>query len=119
MNIYDGCIEVSDTFYREYDTSWDEQLDKKRQEYEAKGYKVVFLFAANSFQDAAKALLYNKEQHLPEHIQNYKYKYVRLNNHWVLEARLGIWDKCGEYTPLVCRCREGHLCQDCDKNIDI
>lgn len=116
MNIYDESISVSEPFYRNYDTSWDEQLDAKRKEYEDAGYKVVFVFATNPFQDAAQAVLYDKEQHIPTPMRNHCGKYVRLNGHWVIEGQLGICDKCGEYKPLYCLCSDGMICEDCDKD---
>ncbi len=114
MNIYDGCISHSDYFYRDYNITWDEQLDKKKEYYEGQGYKVVFVFKANSFQDAAYAVLYNKDTPIPEHMRNYRHKYVRLNGHWYLESQLGICDKCGQYKRLTCLCKDGEICDDCN-----
>lgn len=114
MNIYDESISVSEPFYRNYDMTWDEQLDAKRKEYEDAGYKVVFVFVANSFCDAARAVLYNKNQPIPPWMRNYRHKYVHINGHWIIEAEFGICDKCGEYKELPCLCRDGYICEDCD-----
>lgn len=114
MNIYDGCVDCSETFYRDYSMTWDEQLNAKEKHYRDKGYKVVFVFLANSFQDAARVVLYNKDDKIPEYMREYRNKYVRMNGHWVLESSLGICDQCGEYAPIVLICRKGQLCDNCD-----
>lgn len=114
MNIYDGCLSHSDLFYRDYSMTWDEQLDKKKKYYEDQGYKVVFVFKVNPIQDAAYAVLYDKNTPLPKSMRDFKYKYVRFNEHWYLEAQLGICDKCGEYKKLTCLCKDGQICEDCD-----
>lgn len=114
MNIYEGSINHSDFFYRDYNISWDQQLDEKRKYYNNRGYKVVFIFKTNSFQDAAYAVLYDKNTSIPRCMRDYKYKYVRLNGHWVLESQLGICDKCGEYKKLSVLCKDGLICEDCD-----
>lgn len=116
MNIYDGSVDYQDTFYRDYNISWDEQLNSKKKYYENNGYKVVFVFLANSFQDAARAVLYNLTDRIPQHMRDYKNKYVRINGHWILESRLGICDKCGNYSELTCLCKDGYICESCDSN---
>lgn len=113
MNIYDGCIDNSEIIYHMPTISWDEQLDAKRLEKEKLGFKVVFIFYGNSFTNAARVVLYNKTDDLPECIRNYRHKYVRLNGHWVIESQLGICDLCGEYKLLTCLCEDGLICDDC------
>lgn len=115
MNIYDGCISNKDTFYRDYNITWDEQLDNMKLYYEKQGYKVIFVFLANPFQDAARVVLYNKDSKIPEWMRNYRHKYVRFNGHWYLESQLGICDKCGEYTSLTCLCKDGLICDNCSE----
>lgn len=114
MNIYDSCIDNSRVIYRDYTMTWDEQLEQEKKKYEDKGYKVIFIFAANSFCDAARIVLYDNRWTIPLHMQKYRNKYVKFNGHWVIESQLGICDKCGEYKPLVCLCKEGWLCDECD-----
>lgn len=116
MNIYDGCLKCSDVFYREYGTSWDAQLDKKKEYYEKQGYKVVFVVEINSFQDAARVVIYDEKMQIPKCMQNYKYKYVRFDGHWVDESLLGICDKCGNYNELTYLCDEGELCRKCKRD---
>lgn len=116
MNIYDGCIDSNEVFYRNYDTSWDEQLDSKRKYYEDQGYKVVFVFHANSFQDVARVVLHNKDTPISLHMQEFEGKYVRPSGHWVIERQLGICNVCGEYKKLCCREKRGMVCKDCEED---
>lgn len=117
-NIYEGCINNKDVFYRDHSISWDEQLNNKQKYYENQGYKVVFVFVANSFIDAARVVLYSKDMSIPLCMQDYKHKYVKFNGHWILESLLGICDKCGNYTTLVSLSKKGHLCKRCSNEED-
>lgn len=92
-----------------------QSLDKKKEYYESKGYKVIFVVHHNSFQNAARAVIYDKETHIPQCMQDYRHKYVKLNGVWMNEGLLGICDKCGEYKELICLCDKGSLCAQCDK----
>lgn len=115
MNIYEGCIDNSKIIYREKDKSWNKQLDETKAYYENKGYKVIFVFAGNSVFNAARVVLYNKNQSIPECMRKYKYKYVRdYNGEWNIEARYEICDKCGMYVPIICISNtKGRLCNKC------
>lgn len=112
-NIYKDCVSNDKIIYRDYDKSWDEQLDNEKKFYEDQGYKVIFTFFANSFQDRARVVLYDKETLIPQVMREYRNKYVKFNGHWCIEANLGICDICGEYKPLICLCNDGWLCKEC------
>lgn len=112
-NIFEKSVSNDEIIYRDYDKSWDEQLDIKKKFYENQGYKVIFLFATNPFQDQARVVLYDKKTPIPEAMRNYKYQYIKFNGHWCIEETLGICDTCGEYKPLICLCDDGWLCEEC------
>lgn len=121
-NIYSGCIDNSEVIERDYDISWDEQLDIKKAEYEDMGYKVVFVFAANHVSDRARVVLYDKNQAIPQYMQKYRRKYVRVHGHWVIESQLKICDQCGNYDEIVCEYKPPFengfkmLCRTCCHN---
>lgn len=114
-NIYDGCVSNSEILYPQKGINWSDLLDAKRAECEKQGYKVVFVFEANSFMNMARVVLYDKETMIPLAMQQYGSKYVKINGRWAIENHLGICDKCGAYEELVCLCRDGSLCRNCSE----
>ena len=103
-NIFEKSVSNDEIIYRDYDKSWDEQLDIKKKFYESQGYKVIFLFATNPIQDRARVVLYDKKTPIPEVMRNYKHQYIKFNGHWCIESTLGICDKCGEYQDHIHYC---------------
>ena len=111
-NIYDECIDNSKVIYKEEnDKTFSETFDRYKELYESKGYKVVFVDTNDDFLNSARIVLYAKDQHIPLHMQDFKGKWVNVNGKWIREGLLGICDRCGNYTELICLCDKGNLCE--------
>lgn len=112
-NIYSGCFSNDEIIYSKAKEPFDITLEKTYQKYKSLGYKIVFYDINNSFQHAARVVLYKNK--IPEIMQNCKDRYVKINGKWIRNNLLGYCDQCGEYKELICiSSKYGHICKECD-----
>lgn len=119
MNIYDGCVRNDIVEYRDYKTTWNNQLNKLYKKYTKLGYKVVFVSNPNRVSDGVRIVLYKKDQSIPYCMQEYDNKIVKLGRKWISEYSLEICDNCGKYK--ICNTISssyGTLCNKCDNKLN-
>jgi hypothetical protein len=108
-NIYEGCLNNQEILYWVTFEERDAQLNKRKAELEAQGYKVVFVFG-NYF---TRVVLYDKDALLPEPMRSYLHKYIHFNGRWELQSMLGVCCRCGEFKVITTLDKDGWKCDDC------
>ncbi len=111
MNIYDGCESNKEIIYGFTSLDFYNKLEKRQNEILSQGKKVVFVESNTSVHSGARVVIYSDK--IPEIMQNYKHRYVKINGKWTRNSLLGYCDCCGKYTELVCLSNKGNTCEDC------
>lgn len=114
MNLYDGCESNEEIIYGF--TDFYDKLEKRQNEILSHGQKVVFVESNTDVMSGARVVIYSDK--IPEIMQNYKYRYVKINGKWTRNSLLGYCDCCGKYTELICLSARGRTCEDCDCSWD-
>lgn len=113
-NIYDGCVDNSKIIYGAGTTEFNQKLEQEVEDAKGNNKRVVFVEGGNSILSSARVVLYDTP--VPEIMQNYKYRIVKLNGTWTRFGLLGYCDKCNDYSELTCiSSKEGHICTKCSK----
>lgn len=113
VNIYDGCINNSEMIYGMGSEEFNFKLDQRTEKAKADGQRIVFVEGCNSILSSARVVVYDIP--IPEIMQNYKYRIVKLNGRWTRNGLLGYCDKCNNYAELTCLCEDGHVCGECSR----
>lgn len=111
MNLYDGCESNKEIIYGFTSLDFYDKLEKRQNEILSQGKKVVFVESNTSIHAGARVVIYSDK--IPEIMQNYKYRYVKINGKWTRNSLLGYCDCCGMYTELVCLSNKGRTCENC------
>ena len=111
MNIYDGCESNDEIIYSFTSLDFYNKLEKRQNEILSQGKKVVFIESNTHIRSGARVVIYSDK--IPEIMQNYKYRYVKINGKWTRNSLLGYCDCCGKYTELICYCDKGRVCENC------
>ena len=88
-----------------------DKLEKRQNEILSQGKKVVFVESNTSVHSGARVVIYSDK--IPEIMQNYKHRYVKINGKWTRNSLLGYCDCCGKYTELICLSDKGRTCENC------
>lgn len=115
MNIYDGCESNNEIIYSISFNELYEKLDQRQSEILNEGKKVVFVEANHKIICGARVVIYKDK--VPQIMQDYKYRYVKINGIWTRYALLGYCDCCGDYTELTCLCERGKVCSICSNSL--
>lgn len=111
MNIYDGCESNKEIIYGFTSLDFYNKLEKRQNEILSQGKKVVFVESNTSVHSGARVVIYSDK--IPEIMQNYKHRYVKINGKWTRNSLLGYCDCCGKYTELICLSDKGRTCENC------
>lgn len=103
MNLYDGCESNKEIIYGFTSLDFYDKLEKRQ--------KVVFVESNTSVHAGARVVIYSDK--IPEIMQNYKHRYVKINGRWTRNSLLGYCDCCGKYTELICLSDKGRTCENC------
>ena len=112
MNIYDGCESNKEIIYGFTSLDFYDKLEKRQNEILSQGKKVVFVESNASVHAGARVVIYSDNK-IPEFMQNYKHRYVKINGRWTRNSLLGYCDCCGKYTELICLSDKGRTCENC------
>ena len=111
MNLYDGCESNKEIIYSFASLDFYDKLEKRQNEILSQGKKVVFVESNTSVCSGARVVIYSDK--IPEIMQNYKHRYVKINGKWTRNSLLGYCDCCGKYTELICLSDKGRTCENC------
>ena len=111
MNLYDGCESNNEIIYSFTSLDFYDKLEKRQNEILSQGKKVVFVESNTSVHSGARVVIYSDK--IPEIMQNYKHRYVKINGKWTRNSLLGYCDCCGKYTELICLSDKGRTCENC------
>lgn len=111
MNIYDGCESNKEIIYGLTSLAFYDKLEKRQKEILSQGKKVVFVESNTSICFGARVVIYSDK--VPEIMQKYKYRYVKINDKWTRNSLLGYCDCCGMYTELICLRNKERICENC------
>lgn len=111
MNLYDGCESNEEIIYGFTSLDFYNKLEKRQNEILSQGKKVVFVESNTSVHSGARVVIYSDK--IPKIMQNYKYRYVKINGKWTRNSLLGYCDCCGKYRELICLSNKGNTCVDC------
>lgn len=111
MNIYEGCDSNTEIIYGFTSNDFYNKLEKKQNEILSQNKKVVFVESNTSLIPGARVVIYPDK--IPEVMQNYKHRYVKINGRWTRTSLLGYCDCCGDYRELSCLSNKGKTCENC------
>ena len=111
MNIYNGCESNNEIIYGFISIDFYDKLEMKQNEILSQGKKVVFVESNTSIYAGARVVIYSDK--IPEIMQNYKNRYVKINGKWTRNSILGYCDCCAKYTELICLNNKGRTCESC------
>ena len=90
MNLYDGCESNKEIIYGFTSLDFYNKLEKRQNEILSQGKKVVFVESNTSVHSGARVVIYSDK--IPKIMQNYKYRYVKINGKWTRSSLLGYCD---------------------------
>jgi DNA polymerase II large subunit len=99
MNIYDGCLSNNTILTSIDNKPFYEILENFQQKILNRGQKVVFVDCCGSLTSKARAVIYQNK--IPEIMQKYEHRFVKINNKWIRNSLLGYCDICGGYEEFV------------------
>ena len=77
MNLYDGCESNEEIIYGFTSLDFYDKLEKRQNEILSQEKKVVFVESNTSVHAGARVVIYSDK--VPEIMQNYKHRYVKIN----------------------------------------